>query len=324
MRLTGLRYWQASSAMSAGAVREGYALWFEQAGVNVRVDAGERETSYRAYCGTYHLGHMPHFASELLRAARVSRSIGGRVRTLNGSGAKLEIDAVIHSPLVHAPPGHTLNCQQIEGGGIYAIVNVRDMRAYVGKTKNFNRRRKQHLSNLQNGVHPQIQLQSDWLLTPDAFAFVVVDESPEDAKKKEAYRIFIYGTQDPSIGYNFGDGFSPGRKRRRATGSGGGTSEPLSSYGGEPALFGAADLPPLPDHRTLASITEYLAALGFRLVDKRTNSGGGLWVFNTREEFGYVAQHLKRNGIGVRRYPKGRRRYAADHYEIDPQRALNG
>ena len=79
----------------------------------------------------------------------------------------------------------------------------------------------------------------------------------------------------------------------------------------------------LPDSRSVPSITRYLSDLGFTLEDKRTKSGGGLWVFRTKEEFGCVAEHLKRNGVGVRRFPKGRKRYAADHYEIDPYRRLD-
>jgi hypothetical protein len=81
------------------------------------------------------------------------------------------------------------------------------------------------------------------------------------------------------------------------------------------------ELPPLPAERTLATIAAYLRTLGFELRSHRA-SGGGAWVFETQEKFGHVAEHLKKNGIGVSRYAHGRRLYAGDHYEIDPYKVL--
>jgi hypothetical protein len=323
MRLAGLRYWQASTAVAAGAVRVDAPITFEQAGEKARTDSGERAVSYRAYCGSYHLGHMPHFASTLLRAANISGAVIGHIRTVNGSGASLEIDAAIASPLESAPSGHTLQCSQDKSAGVYAIVNVRDMRAYIGKTANLDRRRQQHLNSLRKGTHPQTALQDDWANAPNAFAFVVIDEAPEDIKKKEAYRIFIHGTQDPAIGYNFGEGFSPGPKRERSATRRGSPSPGAVDSGGISSARSGSDLLPLPYALTLSSIVDYLEVLGFDVANKRTGSGGGVWVFSPQEEFGRVAEHLKRNGVDVRRYPNGRKRYVADHYEIDPYRRLD-
>lgn len=322
MRLTGLRYWQASTAVAAGAVCIGAPIRFEQAAERARTDMGESAFSYRAYCGSYHLGHMPHFASTLLRAASAYIVVGGHIRTVSGSGNSLEIDVSIDSPIESAPSGHTLQCSQDENDGVYAIVNVRDMRAYIGKTANLDRRRKQHLNGLRKGTHPQTQLQQEWLSSPHAFAFVVIDASPEDIKKKEAYRIFIHGTQDPAIGYNFGEGFSPGPKRERSATRRDSPSHGAVDSGGVSSARSGIDLLPLPYTLTLSSIVHYLEVLGFDVANKRTDSGGGVWVFNPKEEFGRVAEHLKRNGIDVRRYPNGRKRYVADHYEIDPYRRL--
>jgi len=81
------------------------------------------------------------------------------------------------------------------------------------------------------------------------------------------------------------------------------------------------ELPPLPAKRTLATLGEYLQSLGFNLVSYR-ESGGGAWVFKTQEEFGHVVEHLRKNGVGVSRYPRGRKRYPADHFEIDPSKVL--
>ncbi len=84
---------------------------------------------------------------------------------------------------------------------------------------------------------------------------------------------------------------------------------------------GPRELPPLPPHRTLATVGEYLKSLGFHLVSNRA-IGGGAWVFKTQAEFGHVAEHLKKNGIGVSRYPQGRKLYSDDHFEIDPSKVL--
>lgn len=81
------------------------------------------------------------------------------------------------------------------------------------------------------------------------------------------------------------------------------------------------ELPPLPTKRTLATLKDYLQSLGFTLASYRA-SGGGAWVFKTQEEFGHVADHLRKNGIGVSRYPRGRKRYPDDHFEIDPSKVL--
>jgi hypothetical protein len=81
------------------------------------------------------------------------------------------------------------------------------------------------------------------------------------------------------------------------------------------------ELPALPAKRTLTTLGDYLQSLGFTLVSYRA-SGGGAWVFKTQEEFGHVVEHLKKNGVGVSRYPRGRKRYPGDHFEIDPSKVL--
>jgi hypothetical protein len=80
-------------------------------------------------------------------------------------------------------------------------------------------------------------------------------------------------------------------------------------------------LPPLPGRPSVSSLQKYLAGLGFQLVDDRDN-GGGVWVFHGEAEFGHVAEHLQNHGIGVQRYPHGRRRKQGDQYAIDPYRVL--
>lgn len=109
--------------------------------------------------------------------------------------------------------------------------------------------------------------------------------------------------------------------------AGGTAGQPsLPKKGSDPPIRRAkksrpGELPPLPARRTLATLKDYLQGLGFTLVSYR-GIGGGAWVFKPHEEFGHVAEHLKKNGIGVSRYPRGRRRYPEDHFEIDPSKVL--
>jgi len=80
-------------------------------------------------------------------------------------------------------------------------------------------------------------------------------------------------------------------------------------------------MPSLPVRLSIASLEKYLAGLGFQIVDNR-KAGGSVWVFHGEKEFGLVAEHLKQHGIGVQRYPHGRRRRTGDQYEIDPYKVL--
>lgn len=48
-----------------------------------------------------------------------------------------------------------------KGPGIYAIVNRKKMRVYVGKAKDLNSRAKQHASGIEKGNHPNKNIQSD-------------------------------------------------------------------------------------------------------------------------------------------------------------------
>jgi hypothetical protein len=316
MRLVGLRYWDANAAMTAKAVRVGSQIRFQQAGDDARTDVGEKSTSFRAYCGRYHLGHMPHFASALLRSAGVSSGITGYVTTISGAKRTLEITVGIRSPVETAPKGHTLYCPQGTGSGVYAVVNVRDMRAYIGQTANLDRRRQEHLRLLTSGHHPKAGLQKDWREQPDAFAFVVVDAEATNLEEAERYRIYIYGTTDQRQGYNQGEGFLAGGAQSNASVA---AASPPARAGA--ARQGTASLA-LPARVTLRSVGMLLKELGFQFVNNRTAKGGSVWVFNTEEEFGHIAEMLRASGVGVKRYPTGRKKYEDDHYEIDPRKQL--
>ena len=48
-----------------------------------------------------------------------------------------------------------------KGAAIYGIVNIDDMKIYIGKTKNVQNRAKQHLAALESGKHANKALQRD-------------------------------------------------------------------------------------------------------------------------------------------------------------------
>ena len=132
----------------------------------------------------------------------------------------------------------------------------------------------------------------------------------EDAVVRLQSRPQPTSTQQPSQPTAGGTGGTPSGPKK-------GAAPPLRTA----KRLRPGELPPLPAKRTLATLKDYLQGLGFTLVSYR-GIGGGAWVFKPQEEFGHVADHLKKNGIGVSRYPRGRKRYPDDHFEIDPSKVL--
>jgi hypothetical protein len=65
----------------------------------------------------------------------------------------------------------------------------------------------------------------------------------------------------------------------------------------------------------------YLAEL-LAEVDNNRPSGGGLWVYRTKDEFGALAEHLQKSGADEKYYPEGRKRRAGEPYELDPGKRL--
>lgn len=79
--------------------------------------------------------------------------------------------------------------------------------------------------------------------------------------------------------------------------------------------------PSLPGDLTIAALEEYLKTLGFAL-DNYRSGGGKVWVYYPSSEFGPVADHLQKHGVGVLHYPNGRPGKPEEHYEIDPFRVI--
>jgi hypothetical protein len=136
------------------------------------------------------------------------------------------------------PDRHGLGIPVGNRSGVYAIVNVGDMRAYIGKAQDVERRRREHVAALQRGKHGSRRLQADWSKSRHTIGFVVLKYLPVDLLDAEEIRsIKAYGTNDAALGYNQGEGFSPlgeskeqsngNRKRQRGAGQpGAGSAAP--------------------------------------------------------------------------------------------------
>lgn len=67
------------------------------------------------------------------------------------------------------------------GCGIYAIINMKDRRAYVGMTRNIKRRASSHLSQLKNNNHPNIKLQND---SQKELKFLILQKLDKETDKR--------------------------------------------------------------------------------------------------------------------------------------------
>lgn len=316
MRVVGLRHYRFDEARQAGLIKLDADVRFIHARVNPPMRPGEHPHSYRAYCGGYHIGYMPDFAARLLCSANASASFTCRISAVDHFDKDSEVMVRFASPLRVAPASYALTRPQVSNCGVYAIVNVCDMRAYVGKTDNLERRRTQHLSDLKQGNHFKARLLAEWRRQPESFAFVVLQEEPSDLDACEGKYIYIYGTQVAACGYNYGEGRSRGRKSNRS-----GTHN-RSSVTGVPPTTAAANIASGPAVcRTLRQVASFLAKRGFTLINHRSK-GGGAWVFENAQVFQQVAFELEQAGVQVKFYSQGRKRHPTAHYEIDPRKLL--
>jgi hypothetical protein len=206
MRVAGLQYYKAEQARASGLLQTGVSVSLVHEPENPR-----DPDAYAVVCGGYKLGHVPAFAAKLLRAANAPAALTGQVVAVMGQGNDLGVDIAIQTGIEAAPEKYALSSSQRDDRGVYAIVNVFDMRAYIGQSTRLDTRRREHLQDLQARNHSSPGLQADWLSFPQRFAFVVVDADPNDLVQKERQRVYLYATHHPACGYNQGDGFAPGQ-----------------------------------------------------------------------------------------------------------------
>lgn len=88
--------------------------------------------------------------------------------------------------------------------GIYKIENTRTKCVYIGSTKDFSKREKQHFSMLEKNKHHSSKLQRSYNTSKDKsiFKFEIIEEVDDacELKKREQYYIDLYDSFN--TGYN--------------------------------------------------------------------------------------------------------------------------
>lgn len=92
---------------------------------------------------------------------------------------------------------------------IYRIVNLVNLKQYIGRSSRHTRRWSRHRSLLRDGTHINRHLQRAWNKHgKDVFRFEVIEtcQSLEQTYERERYWIAHHRTTDPRYGYNIGSG----------------------------------------------------------------------------------------------------------------------
>lgn len=98
--------------------------------------------------------------------------------------------------------------------GIYAIYNSKSGKAYIGQSKDVERRKRDHFRELRKGTHHNQYLQRSYDLDgEDNFHFIIMELCPVD-KLDEVERQYIRRMQltDSFLGYNLEDGGNVGKE----------------------------------------------------------------------------------------------------------------
>ena len=96
--------------------------------------------------------------------------------------------------------------------GIYKIVNKKNNMVYIGRTKNFQQRKSQHLSELRRGIHHSKKLQEDFFNQDESdFEFVLIFEGKGHLDDLEVSFIKYYDSYNsgynPSLGGTSNKGY---------------------------------------------------------------------------------------------------------------------
>lgn len=100
-------------------------------------------------------------------------------------------------------------------GVIYKITNLITDKYYFGKTINFEKRKKKHITELNNKYHHSSHLQKSWNKYGEkAFKFGIFDYafSKEELEEKEDYYILTFKSYQRKYGYNILVGNHPNNK----------------------------------------------------------------------------------------------------------------
>ena len=89
--------------------------------------------------------------------------------------------------------------------GVYQVRHIKSGRVYIGGTRDFDARWKDHRSQLRSGKHPAKRLLRDfWLCGLDGLVFEVLERVPPggDLLAAEQAHLDARRPYDPAIGYN--------------------------------------------------------------------------------------------------------------------------
>lgn len=88
---------------------------------------------------------------------------------------------------------------------IYKITNSKNNKIYIGSTKNFEKRKKQHIYLMKNNKHHSVYLQNFYNKYNDvsfSFKILKIVNSKEDLLKLEQHFIDTYKSYNPKFGFN--------------------------------------------------------------------------------------------------------------------------
>ncbi len=111
----------------------------------------------------------------------------------------------------------------MDGFVIYKATNLVNGKMYIGKSKNFDERKKSHRRDTKNGDQVYFHRALRKYGTEN-FDWQVIDQAETDQEldDKEKYWVQFYKSFDPQFGYNLtkgGDGGSPNEETRRKIGT---------------------------------------------------------------------------------------------------------
>jgi group I intron endonuclease len=111
-----------------------------------------------------------------------------------------------------APAKYNTASKKIQETGVYAIVCEAIKTAYVGQSTNLSGRLKNHKSNLVNNKHPISELQKDFNIYKEDFAFIILCNSEDDTDllHLESYHIEQYLQKDYRLYNTILDTTEPG------------------------------------------------------------------------------------------------------------------
>lgn len=88
---------------------------------------------------------------------------------------------------------------------IYAIVNLKNGKKYIGSATNFSSRKSRHLSMLNKGIHHSRSLQHSWNKnSPENYKFIILEKltAEDDKIIREQYYMDYYKSYNKKFGYN--------------------------------------------------------------------------------------------------------------------------